>query len=91
VTVPPLDDLPDHVGGPGRAHPRCWDAAAGVYRHVCRQPSPRARCYVPGCTEPPGTHWGPHWCPDHDAERINRISRQLDQIRRTFDDLRPGS
>ena len=37
-------------------------------------------CYE-GCPEPAGTLWGPYWCPEHDRERIDRISQQLDELR----------
>jgi hypothetical protein len=85
--------LTDDQGGPDRAHPACWVPAdratghPGYYVHICRVPSGR-RCHETGCAEPAGTHWGPHWCPQHDAERINRISRQLDQVRHDAGDLR---
>lgn len=79
----PLDDPPDHVGGPGRAHPSCW--IGDRYAHVCQEPSGR-RCVEDHCTEPAGTRWGKHWCPQHDAIRINRISRQLNGIRTQFDE-----
>ena len=51
--------------------------------HVCQVPSGRV-CDVGGCGEPAGTHWGPYWCPDHDAERIDRISASLRDIERQF-------
>jgi hypothetical protein len=93
TTFDPPGYPPDDVGGPGRAHPNCWDAAAHRYDHDvggCARPGDRTRCYDAdrtGCTERPGTAWGPYWCPRHDAERLNRISRQLDAVRRTFGDL----
>jgi hypothetical protein len=37
-------------------------------------------CIEPGCNEPAGTGWGPHWCFKHNVERIDRISRQMEQI-----------
>lgn len=59
------------------AHPKCVDG------HVCQEPSGR-ECIEYGCHEPAGTHWGPMWCPDHDRERPNRISAQLDNIAASF-------
>ncbi|HET7734343.1 MAG TPA: hypothetical protein VFK52_00090 [Nocardioidaceae bacterium] len=58
-----------------RSHPRCW----GEQGHVCQQPSGRA-CVEQGCDEPAGTDWGPLWCPDHDAERLDRIGQNLDRM-----------
>jgi len=49
--------------------------------HTCQKPSGRV-CATEGCELPAGTDWGPYWCPDHDAERIDRISRQFDDIMR---------
>lgn len=57
-----------------RAHPNFVDG------HVCQKPSGRD-CYVDDCPEPAGTLWGPYWCPEHDRERIDRISQQLDELR----------
>lgn len=54
------------------SHPGCSEATG----HVCHQPS-GLRCVEPGCEQPAGTRWGPHWCPDHDAERLDRISASL--------------
>lgn len=56
-------------------HPRCVRPDG----HTCQQPSGR-RCLEPGCDEPAGTEWGPMWCPEHDADRIDRISGQLERI-----------
>lgn len=47
--------------------------------HVCQEPS-GLTCATEGCDRPAGTGWGPYWCPDHDAERIDRISRQFADI-----------
>jgi len=35
-------------------------------------------CVEEGCDRPAGTAWSPYWCQPHNAERIDRISRQLD-------------
>jgi hypothetical protein len=57
------------------AHPNCQ----GQDGHVCRVPSDRP-CYEPGCVEPAGTLWTPHWCPKHDQERIERITQQMQDL-----------
>lgn len=63
-----------------RAHPECHGPAG----HICQEPSGRA-CDERGCGSPAGTFWGPYWCPDHDAQRLDRITAQLNDIRRMFD------
>lgn len=60
------------------AHPKCTDG------HVCQEPSGRT-CIEAGCDEAAGTLWGPLWCPDHDRERLDRISAQFDAILATTD------
>lgn len=65
-----------------RAHAKCWQG--DHYEHVCQNPSGRA-CIERGCDAPAGTGWGPHWCPEHDAERLDRIGASLDSIARSFD------
>ena len=52
--------------------------------HVCQQPSGRT-CYEQGCEKPAGTTWGPLWCPEHDADRIDRVSRQMQAITAELD------
>lgn len=52
------------------SHPDCIDG------HVCQVPSGKA-CIEPGCALPAGTRWGPYWCPDHDRERLDRITASL--------------
>jgi hypothetical protein len=64
-----------------RSHPKCW----GPQGHICQEPSGRA-CIEKGCDQPAGTHWGPYWCPEHDVERLDRISANLDSM---LDDLIP--
>lgn len=49
--------------------------------HVCQKPSGHA-CIEHGCESPAGTLWGPNWCPEHDAERLDRISAGMDEIAR---------
>jgi hypothetical protein len=61
------------------AHPNCGPATG----HVCAKPSGQI-CFETGCGEPAGTLWGPLWCPDHDAERIDRISALLAPRRAGF-------
>jgi hypothetical protein len=66
-----------------RAHQRCIDAG----EHICQQPSGR-KCIVAGCDREAGTLWGPLWCPDHDRERIDRISGQMAKISTSFRNAR---
>ena len=60
------------------SHPNCQ----GPDGHVCHKPSGRT-CVE--CTKPAGTLWGPHWCPEHDEQRLDRIKRQLNEIMRGFE------
>lgn len=55
------------------SHPKCAD------RHVCQKPSGRS-CIEVGCSEPAGTLWGPLWCPEHDRQRLDRITDQLERL-----------
>lgn len=55
------------------AHPNCTES------HVCQQPSGRT-CIESGCDLPAGTLWGPLWCPDHDRERLERVTRQMESL-----------
>lgn len=57
------------------AHPECSPTEG----HTCQEPSGKD-CVESGCQEEAGTRWGPHWCPDHDALRIDRVSRQFDEL-----------
>lgn len=54
------------------AHRMCSEANG----HQCQKPSGRT-CVERGCAEPAGTLWGPLWCPDHDAERLDRVGAEL--------------
>lgn len=63
----------------GTAHKICMDA--GV--HVCQKPSPQ-RCHTQPCENQAGTLWGPYWCPEHDKERLDRITGQMDEIMSQF-------
>jgi hypothetical protein len=60
------------------AHPNCGPATG----HVCAKPSGQI-CFESGCGEQAGTPWGPLWCPDHDAERLDRIRAQLTELSTT--------
>ena len=42
------------------------------------------KCIEPGCTDPAGTAWSPHWCFAHNVERINRINDQLNRLDEQF-------
>jgi hypothetical protein len=37
-------------------------------------------CIETGCERPAGTWWSPHWCFEHNVERMDRISASLDDI-----------
>lgn len=64
-----------------RSHPRC----RRPHGHTCQQSSGRT-CIERGCDEVAGTLWGPLWCPEHDAERLDNVSRGMESLLRT----RPG-
>lgn len=38
-------------------------------------------CIEYGCHQPAGTAWSPYWCWRHNAERLERISAQLEAAR----------
>lgn len=57
------------------SHPKCTPV------HVCQQPSGRT-CVEDGCERQAGTWWGPLWCPEHDKERLDRISISLEELAR---------
>ena len=63
----------------GASHKLCAEAG----KHICQRPSGQS-CVEPGCDRPAGTWWGPLWCPEHDEERLDRISRQLAEIKGFF-------
>lgn len=42
-------------------------------------------CIEPGCHNPAGTAWSPFWCFDCNVKRIDRISRQLDEIAERYE------
>lgn len=44
-------------------------------------------CIIAGCIEPAGTGWGPLWCKKHDIERRNRVTAQMEDLLRQFDNL----
>ena len=37
-------------------------------------------CIEDGCQKPAGTHWSPHWCFDHNVERMKQISVSLENM-----------
>jgi hypothetical protein len=65
---------------PDRSHPKCWKG--DHYEHVeCVDGFESGReCIESGCVEPAGTAWGPYFCPEHDVERLDRISASLESI-----------
>lgn len=58
-----------------RSHPGCWQG--DHYQHICHQPSGML-CI--DCDRPAGTPWGPYFCPEHDVDRLDRISNQLEAL-----------
>jgi len=62
---------------PGNAHPNCADG------HTCFRPSGRV-CIEVDCDEAAGTRWGPLWCPEHDKQRLDRVSASLAAITESF-------
>jgi hypothetical protein len=63
----------------GEAHRRCMEAG----EHICSEPSGR-RCAEQPCDKPAGTGWGPYWCPEHDKERLDRVSAGFASIQAEF-------
>lgn len=59
------------------SHAMCNDG------HKCQRPSGRV-CIEGGCRESAGTLWGPYWCPDHDRMRLDRVSKDLDEVASVF-------
>lgn len=57
------------------SHPNCTRPDG----HVCQEPSGRV-CIEPDCTQQAGTLWGPYWCPEDDAERLDRIGGQMEAL-----------
>lgn len=57
------------------SHPDCNEQNG----HVCVKLT-RQTCWTEGCEEQAGTLWGPYWCPDHDAMRLDRIRREMAKI-----------
>lgn len=45
-----------------------------LHGHICQKPSGRA-CAEQPCDQPAGTWWGPYWCPEHDKQRLDRVTR----------------
>jgi hypothetical protein len=62
------------------SHSRCTETG----RHVCQRPSGGV-CVESACEEQAGTLWGPMWCPEHDKERLDRVSDSLDSMVRRFE------
>lgn len=57
------------------SHQQCIDAK----EHICQMPNGK-ECVEDGCAEAAGTWWGPLWCPEHDKERLDRISLEFDTM-----------
>lgn len=73
--------MTDHVDE--QEVPRVHRQCARPHRHTCQRPSGRT-CIERGCDADAGTLWGPLWCPEHDAERLDRVSRGMEALRRTL-------
>lgn len=56
--------------------------------HICQEPSGRL-CVEAGCGKEAGTWWGPYWCPEHDKERLDRVSAGFDSILASLEGNRP--
>lgn len=41
-------------------------------------------CIESGCDRPAGTAWSPYWCFEHNVERMDRISKQMENLRRSL-------
>jgi len=37
-------------------------------------------CIEPGCNNPAGTAWSPYWCVDCNIERINLVTKQMEDL-----------
>ncbi len=37
-------------------------------------------CVESGCQNPAGTAWSPHWCWQHNAERMRRLRKQFELL-----------
>lgn len=64
------------------SHPDCVRKSWGVL-HYCQIPSGR-ECVEIGCDREAGTQWGPLWCPDHDLERLDRVTKSLEGLAERF-------
>lgn len=38
------------------------------------------KCIEHGCDKPAGTAWSPYWCQEHNAKRMNEITRSLHEF-----------
>lgn len=43
-------------------------------------------CIERGCDKPAGTAWSHLWCMEHNVERMNRITRNLEEIGRRYEE-----
>jgi hypothetical protein len=44
-------------------------------------------CLEKGCTKPAGTGWSPFWCQACNAARMKRISQNLEEMLKCFEEL----
>lgn len=50
-----------------------------------------SKCIESDCNDPAGTWWNPYWCFKHNVERMNRISKGLEEIMENFNKKRLDS
>jgi len=46
-------------------------------------------CIEKGCSRPAGTAWSPYWCKECNVVRMDRISRQLNDLCKSPDQKLP--
>lgn len=59
----------------GTAHPQCHTERG----HVCQRPTGKP-CIESGCDADAGTLLGPAWCPEHDQQRLQRVTDSMRRL-----------
>lgn len=62
----------------GQSHPKCARTPEGIVHD--REVLGGRLCVGSGCDRPPASSCGPLWCPDHDVERLGRITGQFEDL-----------